>query len=381
MGVGVSEAAGVSTGSLVFRKAAIYCYRIFDVADEVDLEKARATLSAGVKRLRLGRPGSEYLELPEPPLSIDLGRADLPLRAGNVPVDVSMRLFNSGAASVMLRVPVAPGTSMDALVPVADELYDSPAVEKLCREQCDSACRTMVTAFEDPHQWEQNESYTVIFAEQLDGAPTAGQILQQAPLAKLLLGEVGAGRLSDSERHEVLQYRYSYTDHDLAVIDWNSAFVFEPSGSTDVPDILEIVNAQLLELRWFDAQLDLELARTYDEIAQRSRTWWRFLRSPYRRLARRVLATVVEMSEFIERVENSLKIIADFYLARVYEGSVRRLRVRAWQASVTRKQQMLDHVYDLLKGEVDTDRALMLEASIVVLIVFEIVMAFVPGAS
>jgi uncharacterized Rmd1/YagE family protein len=57
------------------------------------------------------------------------------------------------------------------------------------------------------------------------------------------------------------------------------------------------------------------------------------------------------------------------------EATVRRLRIPAWQASVTRKQAILANVYQLLKGEVDTDRSLTLELTIVLLIVAEILFA------
>ena len=199
-------------------------------------------------------------------------------------------------------------------------------------------------------------------------------------LARLLLGERDDTVLSPQERAEVLQTSFSYTANDLAVIDWNGAFVYEPSGSTDIPDVLEIVNAQLLELRYYDDLLDRSIKGVYEGGLQshgRGPALLRILRSPYRRMARRVLATLLEMSEFIERVENSLKIIGDFYLARVYEGAVRRLRIRQWQSAVTRKQQMLNQVYALLKGEVDIDRSLMLETMVVVLIVLEMLLALV----
>jgi hypothetical protein len=226
--------------------------------------------------------------------------------------------------------------------------------------------------------WTQNESYTVIFAQKISGDPTAAQLLDRAPLARVLLGEAEHSRLSERERNEVIQHRFSYTEDDLVIVDWNSAFVFEPSGSQDIPDILEICNAQLLELRYYDEQLDRELARIYTEMQRRKRRWYSIFRSPYKLLARRVLVTVLEMSEFVERVENSLKIIADFYLAKVYEASVKRLRIHHWQASVTRKQQMLGQVYQLLKGEVDTDRSHTLEMTIVLLIVMEMVLALAP---
>ncbi len=364
----------------VLRKGSILCYRMFDVADEIDLEHARRLISAQTKRLKLGREGSQYLELPEPPLTLELGTRALALRDGSsLEIQASLRLFNFGAASIVLRAPIIPGTPMAALTPRADELYDSQQVDALCLELCQGVLKTVGPALQDAHLWEQFESYTIVFVEAIDGAPTAEQLLKEAPLAKLLLGEVQAPRLSERERKEVTQHAFSYTENDLAVVDWNAAFVYEPSGSGDVADILEIVNAQLLELRWFDAQLDQELKVTYDEIGQRRRKWWRFLRSPYRQLARRVMATVVEMTEFVERVENSLKIVGDFYLAKIYEASLKRLRINAWQASVQRKQQLLSHVYELLKGEVDTDRALTLEAMIVVLIVVELAIAAIQA--
>jgi hypothetical protein len=361
---------------LTFEKAQVLCYRVFDVADEIDLDRARQLISEGARRLKLAREGSQYLQLPNPPLAIAVGGRSLALRGGPVQVEVTARVFDHGALSVHLRVPVPPGTTLEALAPLADELYDTASVEKLCVEVAEGLRKAMSPAMQDPHLWEQNESYTVIFAERIQGDPTAAQILARPELVNLMLGESPAAQLSERERYEVTQHHFSYTDRDLVVVDWNAAFVYEPSGSQDIPDILEICNAQLLELRYYDDQLDTELASIYDEIQRRRpRRWYSILRSPYRALARRVLATVLEMSEFIERVENSLKIIGDFYLAKVYEAGVRRLRISAWQASVTRKQQMLANVYQWLKGEVDTDRSLTLEATIVVLIIAEILMA------
>lgn len=361
---------------IIFEKAQILCYRVFDVAEEIDLERARQLVSEESRRLKLGREGSQYLELPNPPLTVDLGKRLLGLKAGATTVEAQARVYDHGAMSVQLRVPVPPGTALEALIPLADELYDTPAVERLCKEIAEALRQAMGPAIQDPHLWDQNEDYTVLFAERLAGNPSAEELLARPELSNLLLGEAHGARLSLREREEVTQHHFSYTDQDLAVIDWNSAFVLEPSGSMDIPDILEITNAQLLELRYYDDLLDAQLRGIYDEIgAKKAKRYGVFQRSPYKALARRVLATVLEMSEFIERVENSLKIVGDFYLAKVYEGALRRLRIRAWQDSVTRKQSILGNVYQLLKGEVDTERSLTLEVTIVVLIIGELLLA------
>jgi len=367
--------------SIVFLKANVLCYRLFDIANEVDLEHARKLLAEGTRRLKLAREGSEYLQLPNPPLGVELGKRVLSLSHGNVTVDMTARLFDHGAMSVIATVPVVSGTATEEMIRLVDELGDSPEVERVALEVAEGLRQRLEPAFEDPHLWEQIESYTLVFAEQLEGDPNAAQILGHGmELARMLLGETHQTQLSEGQLREVLQLPLSYTPNDLAVVDWNSAFVYEPSGSRDIPDVLEICNAQLLELRFYDALLDRELARTYDEVGRKKKRGRRLslFRSPYKELERRVSVTLLEMSEFIERVENSLKIIGDFYLARVYEAALRRLRVSAWQVSVTRKQQMLAQMYQLLKGEVDTDRSLTLEFTIVWLIVVELLVALLP---
>jgi len=361
---------------LVFEKAHVLCYRTFDIAEEINLEQARRVISADARRLKLGRENSQYLQLPNPPLAFELGRRALALRHGPVTVDVTARLFDHGAASIILRVPVPPDTTLEPLIALADELYDSVALEELAVELIESVRKMIAPAVQGPHLWDQNESYTVLFVERIQGNPSAEELMARADLARVLLGEVNDKPLSLREREAVTQSRFSYTEEDLVVVDWNSAFVYEPSGSSDIPDLLEVANAQLLEFRYYDEQLDAHIGRIHDEVQAKRRGWWALFRSPYRALARETLATLVDLNEFIERVENSLKIIGDFYLAKVYEAAVKRMRIPSWQASVTRKQQLLTQTYGLLKGEVDTDRALTLEGTIVALIVLEILFAF-----
>lgn len=363
----------------VFRKAFVLCYRIFDIAHEIQLDSARKLLAEDARRLKLSREGSQYLHLPNPPLSVELTKRELALRAGPQPIDVLARIYDHGAVSLILKVPVEPGTTLEQLIAIADELYDSPSVDQVALEHVEGLRRALEPAVQGPHLWEQSESYTVIFAQEIDGQPTANELLARADLARLLLGEVDRAPLSERETSEVTQHRFSYREDDLAVVDWNSAFVYEPSGSQDIPDVLEICNAQLLEFRYYDHLLDASIRSIYDEVLPRRRGWLSLFRSPYRVLARRVSARLLEMSEFIERVENSLKIIGDFYLAKVCEATVRRLRIPVWQASITRKQQMLAQVYQLLKGEVDTDRALTLEFTVVILIVTELTLAVVSA--
>jgi hypothetical protein len=369
-------------GPMVIERGRLLCYRIFDVADEIDLDRAERVLQGatlGTRRVRPARDGSQALSFASPPLGVPLGTRRLQVKAlgGEAELEIYARLYDSGAATVIFEVPIAAGTTFSDLLPLCDELYEAPALESVARPEIDALVHRLGGPVTRPHQWRGVETYTVVFVEELRGRPRAAEVLATPGIGKLLLGETASTRLADEERADVLRAAYSYFDDDLAIIDWNSAFVLEPSGSRDIPDILEFATAQLLEMRYYDDLLDAELRGIYDEVEVAGSKWWSLFWSPYAGLARKVLSRLLELTEFTERVENSLKVVGDFYLARVYRGAVKRFDLPSWQASVYRKQSLVAQVYDLLSGEIDTRRNTLLELAIVLLIVLEIALAFI----
>jgi hypothetical protein len=158
------------------------------------------------------------------------------------------------------------------------------------------------------------------------------------------------------------------------VVHWNSAFVLEPSGLEDVPDLLEFATAHLLELRYYDHLLDRELHRLY-ELEKGGNLVTHVLTRKFRTLQRQTATLLLELSEMIERLENAVKIVGDFYLARLYQSAVRRFRLAAWQETVLRKQKLLAEVNDLTGAAADTSRSELFEIAIFLLILWEVVAA------
>ncbi|HEX9051548.1 MAG TPA: hypothetical protein VF841_13535 [Anaeromyxobacter sp.] len=367
-----SEGARVADG-------AVLVYRLFDVADAVDLVTAEKAVAAPKSRLRLeGAQSGSALELPRPPLHLALGAREVPLASGPRRAEASAHVFDYGVVSIRYRLPIAPGTSLDDLVPLAEELFvePTPALDAAARREAEELSRALGGAAERPHAWEGLESYQVFFVRRFEDAARAAELLARAPIPELLLGETSPVPLSRAERDEVLGYHFTYLEDDLAVLHWNSALVVEPSGVEDIPDLLELATAHLLELRYYDALLDRELHRMYDEIEAGGSPIANIFTRRYRRLQRETAALLVELSEMIERLENAVKIVGDFYLARLYQGAVRRFRLPAWQETVLRKQKLVSDVNDLTGDAADTSRSELLEVAIIVLILFEIVAAF-----
>src|SRR5512138_1507955 len=366
-------------GGAAIADGRVLVYRLFDVADAVDLAAAEAAVSAPASRLRLeGAQSGSALEFPRPPLHLGLGARALPLGSGPVQAQASAHVYDYGVISILYKLPITRGAALAELVPLAEELFvePTPALDQAARREAEDLARTLGAALERPHAWDGLESYQVFFVRSFEGGPVkALDLLAHAPVPELLLGETSEVGLSPAERQEILSHHFTYLEDDLAVLHWNSALVVEPSGVEDIPDLLEFATAHLLELRYYDALLDRELHRIYDEIEAGGSPIANIFTRRYRRLQRETAALLVELSEMIERLENAVKIVGDFYLARLYQSAVRRFRLPAWQETVLRKQKLVADVNDLIGDAADTSRAELLEVAIIALIVFEIVAA------
>ncbi|HUB07930.1 MAG TPA: hypothetical protein VMB50_13045 [Myxococcales bacterium] len=361
---------------MVIHKASFLSYRLFEVGDEVDLARAETLLAGGTARARPVRERSEALEIPNPPLTVPLGRRKVVAAGAEVEVELEARVFDFGVVSLLATLPCRTPAGFADLVELADDLYDSPHLLELAARETGLLMDRLAGAVRRAHRWEGHEEYTVLFIEEVSspsGPATATELLgDQQALVRLLVGERSPLPLAQGERADVLERSFSYQERDLAAIDWNSAIVVEPSGSLDIPHLLEFATAQLLEMRYYDMLLDRELVRIYGEISRRRPGFFSLFQGRYSRLSREMTRLVVEMAEFNERVENALKIVGDFYLARVYMGAVRRFRIPDWQQALGRKQALLAQAYALLKSDLDTRRTLSLEILVALLIVLEL---------
>jgi hypothetical protein len=350
----------------------ILAYRVFDAGEAIALDIAESVVP-DARRVEIKGPLVEGLVIPVRPLEVDLGPTPLVLPGSGKPVVARAlaHVFDFGAVSIQYELPVDPGTSLEALVPLCDALYTADELGARANEHRNELVSRLKHAVEKPHKWAESAAYTIVFIEELSDC-TLAELTKSEVCAKLLLGETSDKALSPAVRDEVLKNAFSYLTDDLVIVDWNSALVVEPSGSRIVPFVLEFATSQLLEFRYYDGLLDRELARVYDDV-EKARP--RIIVSPYGRLTREVLRRFMELTEFTERVDNAIKSVGDIYLARVYLAAIRRFRVPDWRESVEAKLELVGRAYELLKGEVEVSRATLLEVTVVVLIVIEVVTA------
>ena len=360
------------TADIVIERGSVLIYRMFDVAESIDLAalEARARAAAGTSRLRLARPGGQALIIRNAPVAVFLGDQDLAVGATTHRCEVQARVWDYGVISFQFRVPID-ATPWSALVAMAAEIETCSYFEQPARQRLEELMGVIAPAVQAGHHWPGTEDYVVYFLEEVRGVHDASELIERADIPALLLGEAGHP-LSARTRASITDQWYQYWSHDLAVIDWNSALVVEPSGVRDLPDVIEFALTHLVEFRYYDDLLDDKLAKLYADIAKSER---RPFRTNYERLAREASALFMDLTEFTERVDNSLKVIGDYYLATIFRASINRFRVREWQANVTRKLQLLARVSELLSAQVSSRRSYSLEWVVVLLIAFEIIWA------
>jgi hypothetical protein len=350
-------------------------YRLFDVGYEIRLDRAFDLLSSSApERPKPVRGEAHALQIQNPPVTVSLGVESIAIGEDTSSVEVSARIFDFGVISLRARIPARPFTWEEFVAfGVAAGTSGAWGVFEHCRDRLLERIRA---AIERPQVAPVTEEYIIYRLHRVEsegGNPIALEALPDEGIARLLLGEVRP--IAAGARRELLSQRLSYFDDDLAVLTWNAALVVETvPEDEDVQYVLEFANAQLLELRYHDSLLDSELPRTYDEIAA-ARGGFHLLGRRFSRLLTLLQTRVADSTEAVERVENSLKVTDDVFLARIYGVAMDIFRGPTWRRGIDRKVAIIRDAYTMLNAEAQARRAEVMELAIIALIAAEILIA------
>jgi len=369
----------VSVAGPGVRAGQVIALRLFDIAYGVDLKRAETlwaarAATAGVRRRLTGTP-TKAMDFGVPPLALALGEIPVALAGSTVTAEVTARVYDFGVVALALAVPVQE-LGWGAFAHLLNQIDRAVGVSGggPWAALLDTVRGVVAEAIERPNDRLIEEEYLFAVVNAFDTPLTAGELLERIDLAPLLAGEE-TRPLSPGASVELLRNRFSWHADDLAVLGWDRAFILEPRGETDVRDVLEVANAQLLEMRFYDELLDAELPRMYELVAAARRGARLLSARRYARLARQLHTLVGEVTEQTERVDNALQVTEDVHLARVYGAAMALFRVPAVSAAVDRKLAVIRGTYDGLYAEASGARGELLEATVVGLILLEIILS------
>ncbi len=346
---------------------------LFDVAEAADLAAVRTLLGgAGESRRFAARtPVPAYAQYAQPPVQVDAEAF------GGSPVEgwtARLRIYDYGIVSLALSQPFD-GTWAEFLA-LSQTVMSGAPLDAAAEAYCRAAATRLRPALQEPRETFLSEDYFVFGVTRAEGAPPADALLAAHgdDIARLLRGE--AEPLSAQERDEVLRHRLSYLASDLVVPSWNGAFVYDnDAGLAGALEILEFANSQLLQFRYYDQRLDGDLKRIYARL-QAPRWYEPWIGRRYTAAARELHQVLIDVNDLTDRTENALKLVGDVYAARLLGLAATRLGLAAWKDAVKDKLKTLDDIYRFAVDQTSMDRGEVLEASIVLILVFELVLFF-----
>ena len=348
----------------------ILIYRLYDVAHEINLPGVEERLHAEARRLKIERkPFSKALEFANPPVVFQLKSIEWDSGVRRHPVNIHGKAYDFGVLSIILEIPVQ-NVTLSEFEEIASVVSKSETLKEVSRNHLNQTISALDSTIVGYNLSRFEEDYTVFFMGALEPALSAEDFLLQCDVSRLLCGEQKI--LSSRIKDDLLQYRYSYFEDDLVILNWDNALMIEPSGSMEIADILEFANAQLLELRYYDDVVDRELGSIQRDISEKGApSIWKIKK--YERLAAEVMKTIAELMGITEKIDSALKVTEDVYYAKIYLAALRLFRVKDWEGSIKKKLDIASNTYDMLYREIATKRTELLELVIVILIILEIV--------
>ena len=355
-------------------KGVCYAFFAYETAFSIDLDRAEQRIHQTTQRETLPhkRRAPSYFEYQPPPLRVTQPADATALDGLRTGETVDLVMYDFGAISVVYSIAV--NGPLAKLLELSDELYDNQKLLADSRRRVEEILRVIGDAAIEPRIADFVEDYVIFQIEGLSPPLTADELCARYPqrLAQILRAE--RDPLADQEAEDALSARLSFRSDDVAILDWNAALLVDREGD-DIRAVLEFANVELLERRYLDQRLDSALHQAYEALSKRSPRL-PFFRS-YGAALRRVGELQAEGALLFEGVNNTLKLLGDQYLARVYRQASRRFHLEEWDTSILRKLETLKSIYAMISDQLTDRRMELLEWVIVILIAAEIALELI----
>jgi hypothetical protein len=353
--------------------ATITAFYLFDVAEQIDLTALRAAIGGGAINARLTTKSAapSYLQYATPPVVVEGDALDIADVDG---FKLRVKFFDYGVLSLALTRPFS--GEWEALLGLSQIYVENAELERRAETIARRIAERFAAVMTTGRAAFLTEDYLVVAVTRFATPTTADSLVAERSddIARLVRGE--RHTLSRQERDEIMSNRLSYLADDLVVPTWNAAFVYDTEpGVQAALEIFEFANSQLLEFRYYDELLDVELGRIYSTLQKPQRFSYLAGRG-YLAATQHLHALFIDVNEITDRTENALKMVGDVYSARLFHLTGARLGLASWKGSVKEKLETLDDIYRFAVEQIAIARGHLLELVVVLILVLELVLFF-----
>ncbi len=205
-------------------------------------------------------------------------------------------------------------------------------------------CRTALCEFVCNREYD--EEYTVYCISGYSGDPEVYLSLYGDTIAAFLKNE--RIPLDEEEVRSTLSSYLKYGKNDITIVDWDGAFIFDSTADFDSNiELFQIANMQLLRSRILDSELDIRLEKTV-ALMKMSKGAAPVLRSvEVRRALREIIEIRTQSILESEGVERNIRLIGDWYSAKLYSLISKKFHLDAWKTEIKEKLDTLEDVYTM----------------------------------
>lgn len=338
----------------------LYFFHAFDVGDDINLEKVKASGAVNPQPLTLSKFFKNY----HLPLAIEL-----PDRQPTSSC-MSAKIHNFGAISLIYRIPFK--DTLQNVRKDLDTLDNTYAEQSLV--DVESIFKRIKPYIAKPNFFHTRSSYVLI---QVDPQT---ELLDAMKLKDIFGGIIASTirfeteTLSEIQKNEVLATAIGYFRGDLVVIDTDATFLYDDEYQ-DLIDVFEFANIQHLELRYFDRILDLQLNYIYEGKVRKVplTAYFPFIGTLSKGPVENLDKLKVDISVIAERLEGGIKVAGEPYISELYSILVEKRELKNLKDSIDKKLAIIKDVLSILQHKTEAIREDMLTVSIIVLICIELV--------
>jgi hypothetical protein len=355
----------------------VYIYA-FDVAYEMTRQPVRELLGQPVAQFVVdsSRRNPRHLFFYRPQM-VRLPPLERIGPHGPVRIERAIKLLPVGALSITIRVPFTV-RQVEDLVEYHDLQFSNGSLNEEVRRLAEEVRRELAPYYIRPvSNLAEEEAYTVFCLDSPLVTDDSSRLNAEhwlrghrRAVASLLTQEPDVDHLSKQEADESTGRYLSYYEHDLVVVDWDAALIIDQKANFDETlYVMELANLQLAELEAYDRILDDSLDRAYRDLSvrpMRGRT----------AILRELREIRIDLARFSDELSNITKFFGDWHLARIYENISARFHLSDWHRTIDDKLQTLDDLYQLLNHDQTNRWMLILEVTIVLLFIIDLVILF-----
>jgi len=261
-----------------------------------------------------------------------------------VPIDIAVKTYHPDAVLVSGNFEVADIFKQENLIDLRDKL----------QEFCYSLAKKY-GAKDEP-----SEEYTIYQISGYEGDPEFFLSSFGQKIASLLKSEKIT--LDEKEIEYTLNYQLKYGEDDLIVVDWDGAFVFDPKGEVgETIEMMELANYQLLRYRILDEKLDEQMQKTIQLIETEPKKKSFFEQSEFREDFLRLIKRRAEAVAKFEALERDIKLIGEWYSARLYDLISKKFKLAEWRRAIQDKLESIEDIYNIATEKLGLSRVQRLE--------------------